>query len=1160
MPEVAPQDQTPVVTNAIALDVVPAVTQHTLPEVAIVAERYDADTIPVTTSKPVFNGKTALIIVWLFGVSLAGWSLLMSVFVARKLVRHDTQTCVDRQWLQTCESIARKLRIRNTPPLLLCEATNVPMVTGIFRPVILIPDDETLDPQSVLMHELSHVKRRDTLWQLASRIVCAVYWFHPFTWWIARKIRVEREHACDDMVLLHGREPGLYAKLLLEIATKVSERDPCSGLTVNMARKHQVEERIDAILDTTKKRAPLGRRTAWTMLLLLLTTVFLGAMFSPFAPIRLTKTVADSVVQTENRHDPDVEGLKIRILDESGTPQPGIVCEMSCSFGYVQTPPEMKKTTDADGEVLYSVRLEEVYNFSIHAYSADMSRQASFPFTGDKPFVATENGGLGLGNVLTLTLRNAKTITGKVVDADGKGIAGVDVGVKSFAPSGDERSDGTTAYFPMIHNAATTDRDGTYTILIPQEAVPVTVYAKKNGMGLDFISFPNQAQNQFFGNATDLDRQKVPTLKLNRVHPLTIRLVDEQGNGIPGIRVWPNGFHNPDFQDGSGTLVSLQSTNDFMETTDASGTARFDWFNYWGTNPVTFSLFSRDDFSRPAYSHDPIAFLPREPKDEITVVMKPYAVIGGTVAQADGTPVTDATVKAFGGEYVSQFRTAKTDEAGCYEIAVPDGVPVALKVEDRHWTSLPKCDLIATRTSPLENTDFTARKTTRLHGRILSKGTPVQTQVYLPQFSDPNLASPEFYPQGGFLSNEDYENPMKGEGKIACYIIDSAKNGMYELFLGPGHYRFCSGYSRGKVFTITDETDLPMDFELSSGETATQEELTDFFDRTLGGSVTLDGRPVPNATVNVVSLAEDRVYQTRADASGCYEIRLGEEGPRLVFARDSEGKHAALVRSPKENNVARVALQPTKTVHGRLLEKATGRSIAHCKFQCGPRFPGLRSHQGSFKIDITTDGEGRFTIPNLAVECQYNMSKGAVFAEDPDAWGSVHTLGEIKINETETSDDIDLGDFKVESFEADETMRVLWYKFSSIEAGLIRRYEAVQALAKDNERRIFILFTDGTIDDAFRQFIRLMFHDIQGKKAFERYQLLCVNLENDHIKSELPELAKRTGIAPERMQAGTICILGPDGKPLITKSLKSYFDEDEINKPLFLILLGANAR
>ena len=95
---------------------------------------------------------------------------------------------------------------------------------------------------------------------MAAAAACAEYWIHPGVWWIARRLRVERELACDDRVLTAGIQPREYAGHLLELAYSLGgHRAP--ALAVHMARPRQLEGRMLAVLDTARNRATPALRS-----------------------------------------------------------------------------------------------------------------------------------------------------------------------------------------------------------------------------------------------------------------------------------------------------------------------------------------------------------------------------------------------------------------------------------------------------------------------------------------------------------------------------------------------------------------------------------------------------------------------------------------------------------------------------------------------------------------------------------------------------------------------------------------------------------------------------------------------------------------------------------------------------------------------------------
>jgi hypothetical protein len=132
----------------------------------------------------------------------------------------------------------------------------MPLTWGWLRPVILLPAEAAKWPSErrriVLLHELAHAKRWDCLTQTVARVVCALYWINPLVWLAARRMCIERERACDDLVLNSGCRPSEYATHLVDIARAFRRAPQLAGIA--MARSPQLQGRIAAIVDASRAR------------------------------------------------------------------------------------------------------------------------------------------------------------------------------------------------------------------------------------------------------------------------------------------------------------------------------------------------------------------------------------------------------------------------------------------------------------------------------------------------------------------------------------------------------------------------------------------------------------------------------------------------------------------------------------------------------------------------------------------------------------------------------------------------------------------------------------------------------------------------------------------------------------------------------------------
>ncbi|MBK1883889.1 hypothetical protein JIN85_15835 [Luteolibacter pohnpeiensis] len=163
---------------------------------------------------------------------------------------------------EICETLKADLCIRRRVTILLGDAAQMPMVWGIFRPVVLLPEKAQTWPderiRAVLLHELSHLRRNDPLALWIAHLALALHWFNPLAWWAVRQLRIEQENACDDAVLRHGVRSSDYAAQMLELGADFSI-DKIPTMALGMARSSGLDNRICGLLDPTKNRRAASR-------------------------------------------------------------------------------------------------------------------------------------------------------------------------------------------------------------------------------------------------------------------------------------------------------------------------------------------------------------------------------------------------------------------------------------------------------------------------------------------------------------------------------------------------------------------------------------------------------------------------------------------------------------------------------------------------------------------------------------------------------------------------------------------------------------------------------------------------------------------------------------------------------------------------------------
>lgn len=373
------------------------------------------------------------------------WGMGIAAIVLQTLLRNLALS----KALNQCEKLqdqapwrlSRELSQRHAvaPPELLVHAEAItPFIAGLGKPKVVLPSkSSTWSTQKltfVLLHEMAHIKRRDLWTQLIARVVVAVYWFNPLSWWSFAQMMRLRELACDDWVLLQEKKPDRYAEILLDVASQCRSHGQAYG--IGMSGKLDIARRIHSALDATRARTPFSRRTSLlgTGFALVLCLV-LGALqlrsravepqeetSSTGAEQKDTEPSRD--LQAKEAVDEEARSMIIRILDEQSQPLAGVDVYVT-GIDYERRGgngnlPRIHYPTDASGET--RIRFREG-TLSLQLWPRKHGYVPQYVNLNEKK--------LTLPREYTFYFEKGTRLAGKITDPLGKPIEGASVQVKT---------------------------------------------------------------------------------------------------------------------------------------------------------------------------------------------------------------------------------------------------------------------------------------------------------------------------------------------------------------------------------------------------------------------------------------------------------------------------------------------------------------------------------------------------------------------------------------------------------------------------------------------------------------------------------------------------------------------------------------------------------
>jgi bla regulator protein blaR1 len=352
------------------------------------------------------DNASLIMLLWTLFFLINCSKILAGVAGVHRLRTRKTHTT--DEWQTKLDQLSQAIGIYQSIRLLQSELVKVPVAIGFFKPVILVPLGllSHLPPdqvETILLHELAHIRRRDYLMNILQRFAEAVFFFNPALLWISSLIRQEREACCDDIVVANTTHKGSYLEALVSFQEySLATSGYAMGIS---SKKHYLLNRVKRMLTRENKKLDLMEK------ILLIIGVTVVSAFT-FMPNKDATAQQQPVRQSVKRAEEKSETFSLATPSSASVSNPVLARKMTVSKPPVKpgSPVAVKDTVPPQKAK------EQTKTSSSEQSSGSSNEQLSVQSTSTN----VNSNGRTRTSTTIVSDGKTKTVTTTFVDQDGK--------------------------------------------------------------------------------------------------------------------------------------------------------------------------------------------------------------------------------------------------------------------------------------------------------------------------------------------------------------------------------------------------------------------------------------------------------------------------------------------------------------------------------------------------------------------------------------------------------------------------------------------------------------------------------------------------------------------------------------------------------------------